>query len=548
MATLKIFTLIRIKTHELLKDTLDYLVDTFRQSRKIFTVSSPFGQILFVLQNLAQLIFYYIEDAITELNITQATRQTSVYGLSSLAGYEPSRSIAANGTVKFRTNPSNLEEVPGNVVIIPNYLKIKCLNNQLEYSILLPQDDLKINIASTAETANINIMQATVETQIFTGTGLPYQSISLPFSKNFFIDNFFVNVYVNDVKWRKYEDIFSIPANEIGVQAKTGLNTGLDVYFGNGQFGKYPALGSSIRVEYAATSGSAGNMPTLNPDDIKFEFVDTGFNVMGAEVDLNEIFKIGTVFSPDFGAEPEPIELTRLLMSKANKPLIGYDSYELLMRRLQIFSIIRVGSDPTDERMITLFLIPKIADLISENENYFTIPENRFTMSVERQENLLNYIEKCGTKLIATDVKILSPIISRYVLNINTIMFDNVDTDIVKTDIIKAISDYFLSVSRKGRIPRSDLIRIIEEIDGVDSVNINIVSEKNEKNQIINPGSPIIGLDEFNDIVMEDNELPIIRGGWYDRYGNYYDVDISVESLGAVNIQIKDIIEKPKNT
>jgi hypothetical protein len=547
MANLKIFTLIRIKTHELLKDSLDYLVDTFRQSRKIFTVSSPFGQILFVVQNLAQLIFYYIEDAITELNITQASRNTSVYGLAGLAGYEPSRSLAANGTIKLRTNPSNLEELPGNVVIIPNYLKVKCLNNQLEYTLMLPQDDLKINIASTLETANINIMQATIETQIFTGTGVAFQSIPLVFDKNFFVDNFFLNVYVNNVKWRKYDDLFSIPANEIGYQAKTGTNTGLDIYFGNGQFGQYPALGTEIRVEYAVTSGSTGNIATLNPDDVKFEFVDTAFNIMGGEVDLNEIFKISTIYAPDFGAEPEPIELTRMLMSKANKALIGLDAYELLMRRLQIFSIIRVGIDPVDERMITLFLIPKIADLLSDNENYFTIPESRFTMSVERQEHLLNYIEKCGTKLVGTDVKVLSPIISRYVLNINTIMFNNVDSEIVKSDIIKAISDYFLSINRKNRIPRSDLIRIIEGIDGVDSVNINIVSEKNEKSKALNPNAVTIGIDEFNDIIMNDNELPIIRGGWYDRYGNYYDTDISTDALGAVNIQIKDIVEKPKN-
>ena len=56
----------------------------------------------------------------------------------------------------------------------------------------------------------------------------------------------------------------------------------------------------------------------------------------------------------------------------------------------------------------------------------------------------LNYIEKSGTKLIGTDVKILSPTISRYVININATIFNTVDADIVKSDVVSEISDYFL--------------------------------------------------------------------------------------------------------
>jgi hypothetical protein len=46
-------------------------------------------------------------------------------------------------------------------------------------------------------------------------------------------------------------------------------------------------------------------------------------------------------------------------------------------------------------------------------------------------------------------------------------------------------------------------------------------------------------LDEFNDIIMKQEEFPVVRGGWKDRYGNAYQEGLSDTSLGAVNIEIK---------
>jgi hypothetical protein len=46
--------------------------------------------------------------------------------------------------------------------------------------------------------------------------------------------------------------------------------------------------------------------------------------------------------------------------------------------------------------------------------------------------------------------------------------------------------------------------------------------------------------------VTEENELPIIRGGFTDRYGNVYAEGITEDALGPVNIQIKDIVARPK--
>ena len=51
------------------------------------------------------------------------------------------------------------------------------------------------------------------------------------------------------------------------------------------------------------------------------------------------------------------------------------------------------------------------------------------------------------------------------------------------------LGKYFINNTRKDRIPKSDLIKLIEEIDGVDSVSIQIIGEANEASAIKNPTS-----------------------------------------------------------
>ena len=51
-----------------------------------------------------------------------------------------------------------------------------------------------------------------------------------------------------------------------------------------------------------------------------------------------------------------------------------------------------------------------------------------------------------------------------------------------------------------------------------------------------NPNA-VIGIDPvLGDIVFDPSDIPIIRGGWYDRNGVYYSDDIESSGLKSVNI------------
>ena len=545
----KVLNRLSIYVEDILSQTINYLTNKFGQNRAVFTAASPFGQILLVVENLTQLIFYYIEDSITELNINEATRLTSVYSLASLSGHNPSRAVSAIGEISISVQ-NGLVDLPTDFVIIPNLTRVRCLNNGLVYVLNLPQDEIKFAFNGTDNGLRLQIRQGIIETQTVSAKGVPTDSFSIGSPQNFFIDNFYVHVYVNGEKWNPYESILDMPRGEMAYMVRTGITSGIDVYFGNGNYGKIPSRGSEITVEYLVTEGVNGNIRTNDPGKVKFEFIDTGFSILGDEINLNDYITVSVTNAPFFGANAEDSSLTRLIAPRLSKSfaLVNPDHYEILLRKLKMFSVIHVFLDAIDNRMLNLFLIPDIRKTFNTGQDYFSADLNRFILSDFQKNELLKYIEKSGSKLISTDIQIIDPVPSNYVINTSIIVFDDVDTSIIKRDILNNLGTFFIQNTRRNRIPKSDLIKIIEEINGVDTVSINIVSKKNELVKIANSSAPDSGLDEFNDIITEENELPLIRGGFTDRYGNVYSEGITEDALGPVNIQIKSIVPRPKKT
>lgn len=543
----KVFTKLSIYVDDILSQSINYLTTKYSQSKSVFTSASPFGQLLLVVENLTQLVFFYIEDSITELNMNEATRLTSIYSLATLAGHNPSRAVSATGEISLSTS-AGAGDPPTDFVIIHNLTRVKCANNGLNYVLDLPQDEIKFSLTGKNNGLKLSIKQGIIESQTVVAKGEPIESFSIGSPQNYYIDNFIVNVFVNGEKWTKYNSILDMPRGDKGYLIKTGITSGVDLFFGNGNYGKIPNRGAEIVVEYLITEGTNGNIRSEDLSSIKFEFVDTGFSLLGEEIDLNKYIEISTSNAPFFGTNAEDSKLTRLLAPRQSKSfaLVNIDHYESVLKKLKLFSIINVALDEVDNRMLNLFLIPDIRKTFSTAQDYFSANLNRFVMDDYQKNQLLQYIEKSGSKLISTEIQIIDPIPSLYVINTSIIVFDDVSTDIIKRDILNSIGEYFIQNTRLTRIPKSDLIKLIEEVNGVDSVSVNIICKKNEISKIQNPSAVDIGLDEFNDIIVSLHELPIIRGGFSDRYGNVYSTGIVEDSLGPVNIQIKSIVPRPK--
>ena len=65
-----------------------FLHNKYSSSAHVFTSASPFGQLLTVIANMAELIFTYIAHTAEELNIKTAQNVETIYGLARLTGHD----------------------------------------------------------------------------------------------------------------------------------------------------------------------------------------------------------------------------------------------------------------------------------------------------------------------------------------------------------------------------------------------------------------------------------------------------------------------------
>jgi hypothetical protein len=556
---MNIFKKNNILINGLLGDTFNFLQATYNQTSNVFTVASAWGQILFVLQNLSQLILYFIEDSITELNMQEATRDYSVRSLARIAGYDPGRASAAQGEVSISWNTRE-GDVGGGSVILKNYSQIRCQQNGKLYSLIFGSPEVTIPLVR-GNSLRVKVAQGTFESAIVTGNGLALQSFNLPSSSGILLDQFYVDVYVNEEKWRRYDSLYDIPLNGKGYLVRTGIQEGLDVYFGNSNFGMVPQRGSRIRIEYLQTSGTGGNTNSTKENPLTYKFSSNGTDLFGSEVDVNLYLDIKNQIDPSFGTNPETTNLIRLVAPKTSRSFVfaNADNYEVFLNKLGIFSQIQAFSTfdddyLDDDNVVYIYLVPDITLNLSSNEDYFSVPVSDFLLTAPQKARVVNLIEQSGSMIATTVIKIVQPVTTRYVTNVVLGIFEGSDPETIKQSIRKRISEYMLSLKRRDKIPKSDFIAIIESVPGVDTVSFFFVGQKNEENQIAIKNltnvsqaqlDETIGMDQFGDIIIGRNELVLLRGGWTDRNGTFYTESVVDGKPGPLNITVASIV--PKN-
>jgi hypothetical protein len=358
---------------------------------------------------------------------------------------------------------------------------------------------------------------------------------------------------------------------------KTGLAGGIDLYFGNRDYGFIPPQGSNISVEYVNSDGFQGNV-FGKASSITFKWTDPAYSNTGEEVDLNEYMNITMDKPIVLGADSESSSLTKLIAPKSSRSFVlaNPDNYVSLLSRFN-YSFVDAYTTYDDEyidddNVVYLFLIPDIKRRLSKNADYFTTNLENFFLDPAEKTALYKYINQSGQQIISSELEVVDPILTKYVINVFLRIFDTANAATIGNEITAKITDYLLTVTRRDKIPKSDIIAILEGIDGVDSVNISFISEINERaildgffiqrsnsfdrirgiNTVVenkitltSGDDPNLGLDDFGDIKIGLNEMPVVRGGWYDRFGNYFEDGLSNNQYSSVNVIIKEVI---KNT
>lgn len=583
MAEFKFLNASRVRANEMISDTRTYISRLYGRTSELFTTASPFSQILEVLSEITKMVFYYVEDATVEQNILTAQNPESIYGLARLAGHDAFRGASAYGEIKLRLNTSAATQIAGDAINISKNSIIKCTSNGLEYILKTNNDKFRIE-KSNAEYIYIPVIQGKVESQTVTGTGEKLQSFNLSVRGN--TDHHSVRVSVNSELWTKYDSLYDMKVGTKGYLVKTGINGGLDIYFGNGSFGSIPTLGSSIQIEYVVTDGSAGNL--TGQKDLTFRFVTAGYDSLGEEYDLNDLLESSFTVAPKMGADPESTELTKLIAPLQSHSFIlaNPDAYEHFLSRYGMFSYLDAYNTTDDgylddDNVIYLFMLPDTKRKLTKNKDYFNLELDEFFFSSDEKNGILELLENSGQQMVTTEVKIVEPDVQYFRMDVKVRYFEGYNKATLASEMRSKISDYLMNVTRRNRLPKSDIIALLESVEGIDSVNVRFVSKAEEdarrngyyilEKTTVTPSTPIledigngkqkyvffkktvtehkvnfepnaalpeevINLDSFGDIILGREEVALFRGGWQDRDGVEILDDAKTGEMAALSI------------
>ena len=340
---IKIFSLNRIRYEELWEDALAYVKRSYQEVNQKFNSSSPFSQLLSVVLHLGRMILYYIEDSITGLNIRTAWRPEQIRGLATLTGHNPGRAISSRCAAKLCYNGST-PEMAGQVVYIPEKISITNTLNNLGYVILFGASNAKMTLDS-GNYVNCNIIQGKIQYQQATSDGGILQGYNFAERNYSAIDQYHINIYVNGERWKIVEAFQDMGYQEAAVVVRTGMTGGIDVFFGNGDFGAVPPAGATILAEYLVTTGAGGNFSKDLMNSANYwEFNGVGYLPDGTEVDLNPIMSVTCLTDCIMGTNYENITLTQRLAPYSSRSMVLANStnYKYFLEKMNMFSIVDV--------------------------------------------------------------------------------------------------------------------------------------------------------------------------------------------------------------
>ena len=234
-----------------------------------------------------------------------------------------------------------------------------------------------------------------------------------------------------------------------------------------------------------------------------------------------------------------------------------------------------------DDNVIYLFMLPDTAKKLSKNKDYFSLALDEFFFSSDEKNGFLELLENSGQQMVTTEVKIVEPDVQYFSMDVKVRYFEGYNKPALYSEIRSRISDYLINITRRDRLPKSDIIALLESVEGIDSVNVRFISKVEEdarrlgyytlKKVTVTPSTPIledigngkqkyvffkrtvternmkfipnaalpedvINLDSFGDILLGKEEVALFRGGWLDRDGVVIPDDAKLGEQAALSI------------
>lgn len=542
---MKLFSLLDTKYNSYISKLQNYLSKTFSGMGTSFGSNTIFGQIITVVGNAIQNVMLYIEDALVEQNKYTAQRKKSIYGLAALSGYMPSYGKASIVSLKLDFMPFNSKDSTYNV-LLRNGTIFTCTQNGLMYNLMLPQESIILNPADNA-TKYFTAIQGNFESQRFISTGGKYYSVSVHFVGNLDLD--YLTVRVNDILWTRKDSLYDMLPNENAYVLKPSPDGSISVVFGNSIHGKELSVDDVIDVSYLIHDGEYGN---VNPNlETYFVFNENLNDINGEEYNGNELFNV-TFASTDAitsGSNADGLFDVKQMIGLNSRSLVltTPNNYKEMLSKFGFCGYNRTWSDP-NSNVINSLIIKNFKSNLTNPSDYFTLNEEDFKLNDSQKRSIFNYISRSGNQLASVKYGIFDPDICKYAMwvyvKMNSTQYNK---EVVKTTVRNIIGSFFMNIQSDYFIPKSDISYLLKlAINGIESVDIYILSEMNEKAliegkytdvkfelnnttgqyvkktekvKLYDGENPGLGLDAHGNILLNvDSQFPVLMGGW--KYKN----------------------------
>lgn len=540
---MKIVDLLRVRYNDFESQVKLYLSKTLKNYNENYGNNTILGQLINVLGSTVQNVLLYIEDGLTEQNKFTAQRKKSIYSLAELSGYNPSLGKAASCIVQMTIQPNNYNSYS---IIIPNKTKLVCSYNGLKYNIILPQEAITYSISDDVSNKYFQLVEGNFETQEFYGTGGQLYTQTVLFNGDTDLD--YLEVKVNDKIWSRCESLYDMDPEGEQYVAKVSLQKGIDLVFGNSQFGKEIKEGDKIRVTYLLHDGELGNIEST--DNVYFSFKDPIRDAAGGDLNGNEIFiiKLADNNAVSGGTYSETTNQVKQMIGFNSRALVLADpkNYIMMLNRFSFVGYNRTWSEE-GSLIVNSIVMRNYKQLIENGCDYFNLTEKDLFLTDTQKSSIKKCIANSGNQLAGVTYKLMDPEISKYAAYVHLKMKDvQYDKTTVEQAVRNAVGNFFCNVNSDVFIPKSDLIEVIKSASSaIDGVDLYFVGEKNEKaiidkkytkkNYTFNPSkgrydiyeetvyvepgeNPGLGFDEYGNIYLDNNDqFPVLMGGWHFR-------------------------------
>lgn len=549
---MKLFTLLDTQYNSFSSKVKSYLSKSLSEFGTQYGSNTVFGQILTVVGNAVQNMMLYIEDALVEQNKYTAQRKKSIYNLAALSGYVPSFGKAATAAIKISFTPVN---VPEYNIILTDHLPLTCTQNGLSYCLVLPQEAIVLNIDKDNSPKYLTAVQGKFETQSFISEGGQYYSLPLKFNGN--LDTDYMRVKVNNELWEWAPSIYDMSSDAKQYTFRASTNGGIDLIFGNEAHGRALKANDYIEVTYLIHDGEQGNLNSSL--ETYFVFNEQLQDVNGNSHDGNTVFNITFAETDPItsGSNSESVQHMREMIGLNSRSLVlaSSENYKAYISKFGFCGYNRTWNDP-GSMVINSLIIKNFKSCVETGNDYFKLKETDFYLTDAQKKSIYDNIESSGRQLAGVKYNIFDPELCKYAMYVYiTLKSEKYNKELITNNIRQLVGEFFTDVQSDLFIPKSDIIQLIKNnVKGVDSVDIYILSQKNEEAlrtkqytdttytlnnltgqyirkaenvKLYDGENPNLGLDTHGNIWLKsDSQFPVLMGGWVYQNDEGDDVNI----------------------